>query len=306
MTANSISARRVETAVASADILGETPLWCDRSRKLWWIDIDGRLHQSFDPATGARHASSHDCQFLGSQALMADGSHLLAQDLRLSHRSSDDVPPGHFCEVENGPDNRLNDGRVDARGRLWIGTMDNQLHRPNGALYRVTGDGQVTRMFGDVIVTNGIAFAPDNRTLYFTDTRRFRTWAFDFDLDDGMIGNRRLFADYGASGDRPDGACVDVDGGLWTAFFSGGRVARYRPDGQIDTIIRLPVTNPTCLCFGGSDLKTLYVTTARKFLDQRQLDIESRAGHLLAVHGVAQGLSEHRFGFSSPGPTPPA
>ncbi|MGD5691058.1 SMP-30/gluconolactonase/LRE family protein, partial [Xanthomonas citri pv. citri] len=137
--------------------------------------------------------------------------------------------------------------------------MDNQLHRPNGSLYQVTGDGQVKRMFSDVIVTNGIAFAPDNRTLYFTDTRRFRTWAFDFDLDDGVIDNRRLFADYSASGERPDGACVDVDGGLWTAFFSGGRIARYRPDGQIDTIIPLPVTNPTCLCFGGDDLKTLFV-----------------------------------------------
>jgi sugar lactone lactonase YvrE len=84
-------------------------------------------------------------------------------------------------------------------------------------------------------------------------------------------------------------------GGLWTAFFSGSRVARYRPDGTIDTVITLPVTNPTCLCFGGSDLKTLYVTTARKFLDQQRLAIEPQAGHLLAIHGVAQGLPEHRF-----------
>jgi sugar lactone lactonase YvrE len=297
MTANSIPAFRVETAVPSADILGETPLWCDRSQKLWWIDIDGRLHQSFDPATGVHHVASHDCQFLGSQALTADGSHLLAQDLRISRRVSDKAPPAEFCEVESGLDNRLNDGRVDARGRLWIGTMDNQLHRPNGALYRVTGDGEVTRLFGDVIVTNGIAFSPDNRTLYFTDTRRHCTWVFDFDLDNGTIRNRRVFADYSASGERPDGACVDVAGGLWTAFFSGGRLVRYRPDGTIDTVIPLPVTNPTCLCFGGSDLKTLFVTTARKFLDPVQLSIEPQAGHLLAIHGVAQGLPEHRFLF---------
>jgi sugar lactone lactonase YvrE len=297
MTANAIPASRVETAVASADILGETPLWCDRSRKLWWIDIDGRLHQSFDPATGAHQIAAHDCQFLGSQALTADGSHLLAQDLCLSRRVSDKASPIEFCEVESGLDNRLNDGRVDARGRLWIGTMDNQLHRPNGALYRVTGDGEVTRLFGDVIVTNGIAFSPDNRTLYFTDTRRHCTWMFDFDLDDGVIRNRRVFADYSASGERPDGACVDVAGGLWTAFFSGGRLVRYRPDGTIDTVIPLPVTNPTCLCFGGGDLKTLFVTTARKFLDPEQLSIEPQAGHLLAIHGVAQGLPEHRFLF---------
>ncbi|QOZ69273.1 SMP-30/gluconolactonase/LRE family protein [Bradyrhizobium arachidis] len=294
MTVTSISPARVETAVASADILGETPLWCDRTGKLWWVDIDGRLHQSFDPATGAHQVSSYDCQFLGSQALTADGSHLLAQDLTLHRRSAD--APRPVTEVESGLDNRLNDGRVDARGRLWIGTMDNQLHRPNGSLYRVTADGEVMRIFGDVIVTNGIAFSPDNRTLYFTDTRRYCTWMFDFDLDDGVVRNRRLFADYSASQERPDGACVDVAGGLWTAFFSGGRLVRYRPDGQIDTVVPLPVTNPTCVCFGGSDLKTLFVTTARKFLDRQQLRVEPQAGHVLAIHGLAQGLTEHRFG----------
>src|SRR5205814_2577415 len=130
--------------------------------------------------------------------------------------------------------------RVDARGRLWIGTMDNELHRPNGSLYRVDGNGAVKRIFGDIIVTNGIAFSPDNCTFYFTDTRRYCTWCFDFDLDDGTISNRRLFADHSVSGERPDGASVDVHGGVWTAFFAAGRVVRYRPDGRIDTIIPLP------------------------------------------------------------------
>ncbi|MBR0828407.1 SMP-30/gluconolactonase/LRE family protein [Bradyrhizobium manausense] len=295
MTLNSIPAHKVETAVAASDILGETPLWCDRSRKLWWVDIDGRLHQSFDPATGEHQVRPYDCQFLGSQALTADGAHLLARDLSLHHRSADGYLSRQVCEVESGLDNRLNDGRVDARGRLWIGTMDNQLHRPNGSLYRVTGDGEVTPVFSDVIVTNGIAFSPDNRTLYFTDTRRYCTWQFDFDLDDGAIRNRRLFADYRSTQERPDGACVDNIGGLWTAFFSHGRVVRYRPDGRIDTVIPLPVTNPTCACFGGDDLKTLFVTTARKFLTPEQLSIEPQAGHVLAVHGIAQGLPEHRF-----------
>lgn len=167
--------------------------------------------------------------------------HLLAQDLRLYRRASDDDPPGQLCEVESGPDIRLNDGRVDARGRLWIGTMDNQLYRPNGALYRVDADGRTTRMFGDVIVTNGIAFSPDNRTLYFTDTRRYRTWQFDFDLDDGAISNRRLFADYSASGEarrrvhRRCGRTVDRillrrPGGA----LSAGRPDRYRHSGAGD------------------------------------------------------------------------
>src|SRR6476620_8938317 len=121
MAAHSIPAHRVETAVASADILGETPLWCDRTRKLWWLDIDGRLHQSFDPATGAHQVVPYACNFLCSQALTADGSHLLALDLSLHRRPSDGGALDQLCEVEHGPVNRLNDGRVDARGRLWIG-----------------------------------------------------------------------------------------------------------------------------------------------------------------------------------------
>ncbi|MVT50100.1 SMP-30/gluconolactonase/LRE family protein [Bradyrhizobium yuanmingense] len=294
MTSRMVAADRVEIAVPAGDVLGETPLWCGRSGKLWWIDIDRQLHQSFDAATGAHETVHHDCRFLGSQALTSDGAHILAQDLSLFRRDAASDLTSRLCEVETGLDNRLNDGRVDARGRLWIGTMDNELHRPNGSLYRVDGSA-VARMFGDVIVTNGIAFSPDNRTLYFTDTRRYRTWSFDFDLDDGTIGDRKLFADYAASGERPDGTCVDVDGGLWTAFFSGGRVVRYRPDGRIDTIVPLPVTNPTCVCFGGNDYKTMFVTSARKFLDTGQLSSEPEAGHLLAIHGLAQGLPEHRF-----------
>ena len=299
MAARIIAADRIEAVVPASDVLGETPLWCGQSGKLWWVDIDRQLHQSFDPLTSRHEIIRHDCRFLGSQALAADGSHILAHDLSLFRRDPANGLSSCFCGVETGLDNRLNDGRVDARGRLWIGTMDNALHRPNGSLYRVGGDGAVTRMFGDIIVTNGVAFSPDNRTLYFTDTRRYRTWCFDFDLDDGAISNRKLFADYATSGERPDGACVDIDGGLWTAFFSGSRIARYRPDGRIDTIIPLSVTNPTCVCFGGRDLTTMYVTTARKFLDPLQLSREPNAGHLLAIDGVAQGLPEHRFLASS-------
>ena len=200
--------------------------------------------------------------------------------------------------MEHGLDNRLNDGRVDPRGRFWVGTMDNQLHRPNGALYRVDADGSVHRMLDGVIVSNGIAFAPDGKTLYFTDTRRYCTWRFDVDLDDGTLSNRRVFADCSASGARPDGACVDADGCVWTAFFAGNRVVRHRPDGTIDVVVPMPVTNPTCVCFGGADLRTLYVTSATKFLTPEQRAAEPLAGSLFAISGLAQGLPEHRFRFT--------
>lgn len=292
-----IDSRRVECVLRGDDQLGETPLWCERKQRLWWLDIERPKLQWFDPASGHHEAVAQRCTFLGSQALCGDGSHLLALDLEVHRLARPSDEPSLLARVEQGVDNRLNDGRVDARGRLWIGTMDNQLHRPTGALYRVDPDGAVQRMLDDVIVSNGIAFAPDQRTMYFTDTRRYRTWCFDFDVDAGRISNRRLFADYSASKDRPDGACVDVDGGIWTAFFAGGRVVRYRPDGTIDLVVPLPVTNPTCLCFGGSDLRTLFVTTATKFLTPQQRAAEPLAGSLLAIHGLAQGMPEHRFGM---------
>lgn len=292
-----VDPRRVECVVRGSDQLGETPLWCDRERLLWWLDIEQPRVQSFDPASGRHEAQRQDTTYLGSLALGDDGAQLLALDLALFRRDrSGALAP--FAVVEKGADNRLNDGRVDARGRFWVGTMDNQLHRPNGALYRVDGDGSVHRVLDDVIVSNGIAFAPDQRTMYFTDTRRYQTWRFDFDVEAGAISNRRLFADYSGSRERPDGACVDVDGGLWTAFFAGGRVVRYRPDGVIDVVVPVPVSNPTCVCFGGADLRTLYITTAAKFLSAGQRASEPLAGSLLAVHGLAQGLPEHRFRFT--------
>lgn len=286
----------IECVVNGQDQLGETPLWCDSTQKLWWLDIERPKLQSFDPATGNHTSLDMPGTYLGSQALTKSGHRLLATDLSLELFDLETASSTPLATVETGLDNRLNDGRVDSRGRLWIGTMDNQLHRPNGGLYRVDPDGTVTKFASDVIVSNGIAFSPDGDTLYFTDTRRHMSWAFDLDVDDGVITNRRLLADYSATGDRPDGACVDVDGCLWAAFFAGGCIVRYRPDGVIDRTIRLPVTNPTCLCFGGGDLKTLFVTSATKFLSPEVLAEEPLAGALLAIEGVGQGLPENRFG----------
>lgn len=294
-----VDSSKVDCAVRAADQLGETPLWCEREKKLWWLDIERPKLQSFDPATGVHVVHPFDATFLGSQALGDDGSHLLALDLALHRHPRSAELNAPFARVERDLDNRLNDGRVDARGRFWVGTMDNQLHRPSGSLYRVDPDGTIEQIFDGIVVSNGIAFSPDSKFLYFTDTRRHLTWRFGFDLEDGRVFDRQLFADYSGSGDRPDGACVDVDGGIWTAFFAGGRIVRYRPDGAIDLVLPVPVTNPTCVCFGGTDFKTLYITTATKFLTPEQRKQEPLAGSVLAIHGIGQGSSEHRFGFSA-------
>ncbi|PRX06563.1 UNVERIFIED_ORG: sugar lactone lactonase YvrE [Martelella mediterranea] len=279
--------------------LGETPLWCEQTQRLVWIDIEDPQFWQLDPLTGEAFSRAQPCTYLGGQALTRSGKHLVARDLDLVLLDPQTGVSEPFARVpdENFPATRLNDGRVDRNGRLWIGTMDNGLKDGLGSLYRVDPDGSFTAFYDDVIVSNGIAFDPDGRHMYFTDTRRHLTWKITLDEAGERPVSRTVFADYTAGGERPDGACVDTDGCLWQAFFAGGAVVRYTPDGRIDRRISLPVTNPTCLCFGGPDYKTLFVTTAFKFLSEEQLAKEPLAGSVFAITGAGQGLAEHRFCF---------
>lgn len=285
----------VHLAVAASDDLGETPLWCDRTNRVWWIDVGGCRLQSLDPASGAHEVYPIECDALGCLALTESGRFLVARDNSLDLFDLASGAQARVAEIPEHARTRLNDGRVDGSGRLWIGTLAHDLTEPIGAFYRVDPGGAVTCQFGEVIVTNGTAISPDQHRLWFTDTRRYMTWVFDLHAD-GQLSNRRVFADHTATRFRPDGAAVDADGCLWQALFGAGRILRYRPDGTIDRILSVPVTNPTCIAFGGRDLTTLYVTTARRFLSHADLATQPLAGALLAIEGVGEGLPENRFG----------
>jgi sugar lactone lactonase YvrE len=297
MSASHPIAPNLRCVLPGADILGETPLWCERTQTLYWLDIDGGRLQRFHPATGRHDAFTFEGRYVGSLALTrTPGTVLLAIDaaLYLFELAGGDLRLLNHVEPAE-LDTRLNDGRCDAQGRFWVGTMDNQLHRPNGALYRIDADGSVHRQFGEVIVTNTIALSPVQDTLYFSDTRRFTTWQFGI-KPDGSLGERRVFVDHTATKSRPDGACIDSQGYMWNAIFGASRIARISPEGEIVQTIELPVTNPTCACLGGPDFRTLYITTARKFLNRTQLRNEPLAGSLLAIDVEVPGLPEHRFG----------
>ena len=293
-----MQASTIRCLVPGQDVLGETPLWCERTQSLLWLDIDGGRLQRFHPASGRHDTWAFEERHVGTLALTQDpGRVLLGIDLGLHLFDLGTGDRRLLCQVEPPDlDNRLNDGRCDARGRFWVGTMDNRLHRPNGAFYRVDPDGGVRRLFGDVIVSNTVAFAPDQATLYFSDTRRCVTWRFALDLDAGTLGPRQVFVDHGSTQTRPDGACVDAEGCVWTALFAAGRVVRYAPDGSVDRVLDVPVTNPTCVCLAGPELKTLVITTARKFLDRARLRLEPLAGSVLAADVDVPGLPEQRFG----------
>ena len=214
---------------------------------------------AFDPATGANRVWPMP-EEVGSFALREGGGLIAA--LR-SGFALIDLDSGHIERLidpeADRPENRFNDGRCDRRGRFWAGTMNEPRDARSGALYRLDPDHRCQRMADDVMVANGLAFSPDDRVMYWSDSRALTIWAFDFDAASGTLANRRIFARLAPHQGGPDGAAVDAEGGYWSACYRGARVMRFRPDGTIERKIRLPVSRVTMCAFGGPDLRTVYL-----------------------------------------------
>lgn len=287
--------RQVTCVLDARADLGECPRWDDRTRRLYWVDIPARTLHRFDPQTGLDEARTVD-QPTACLALTGDGGLILAMKdgyARLGTFDGIPAPLGEQVEKDR-PDNRFNDGRCDARGRFWAGTVDGTKQHGNGALYRLAGSA-VTAMADGFMTTNGIAFSPDSRTLYLADTPRHVIYAYDFDLDSGRIGNRREFHRFPLGLGRPDGASVDAEGCYWTALYDGGRVVRLSPAGEILEEVAIPARNCTMIAFGGPDLKTAYVTTARQKLDAEELARHPHSGGVFSFQVDVPGLPETRY-----------
>jgi sugar lactone lactonase YvrE len=287
----------IRCAVEAHDALGECCLWCPTTGRVWWLDIREPCLQSYDPASGEHRVFALPGRHCGCAALRASGGLVLALDNGLHGFDPATGALEFLCHAEpDQPGNRYNDGRCDRRGRLWIGTMDIDIRRPSGGFYRVGADRSVLRRFDGITVPNSTAFSPDDRTLYFADTPRHLIWAFDFDLDTGTIANRRIFADLTGRKGLPDGSCIDAEGFLWNAEYGGSQLTRYAPDGRADRTIELPVPNPTCCCFGGEALDTLYVTSAIPATHAAGRPPAAIEGALLALDVGVRGLPEAPFG----------
>jgi sugar lactone lactonase YvrE len=192
---------------------------------------------------------------------------------------------------------RINDGGADAAGRLWLGTMDKTgMGQPIGALYCLSADRSLRKVRSDVRVPNGINFSPDGRTFYFTDSRTRTVEACDYDPGTGQSGTTRAFGRY-PDGEIPDGSCVDAEGALWIAIVGGARLERRLPDGTLDTVVELPVSRPTMPMLGGSDRRTLFVTSQRRFLSAEQLARETLAGDLLMVRADVPAAAARAVAF---------
>jgi sugar lactone lactonase YvrE len=245
--------------------LGESPVWSAQAGLLVFIDITGRRLHRFEPRSQRHELDALD-EDIGCVAPAKGGGYVAG--LRSGLWLLDAAGGKQRCLADNPQNiatNRFNDGRVDPRGRYFSGTLDETKSAGNAGLYRYDRRG-LSQVMDGIMTSNGLAFSPDGRTLYFSDTPRFVIYRFDYDPDSGETANRRVFARIEPTASdrgRPDGAAVDVDGCYWSALYEGSRVRRYDPDGKVMADYPVPALNVTMPAFGGADMKTLFVTTAR-------------------------------------------
>ena len=281
-------------AVPGPDYLGEGPVWDDCRGELIRVDISGRLVHRWSPTTGLATSFTTPGD-VGAAVLCEDGALILAVELELWR--VDAAGEWMFlAEAEATPSVRFNDCRADPRGRLWAGTLHRERQAGAAALYRLDSGGELTLVLPERTISNGIGWSPAGTTMYYIDSTTQRILEFDYDLDSGQLGDHRIFADVEPTDGLPDGLTVDAEGGVWVCLFGGGRVRRYRPDGTLHEDIMLPLSNPTCPAFGGADLGTLYITTARHRLTDEQLAREPLAGAVLQLGDVGvAGRLPYRF-----------
>lgn len=290
---SSVVQRPVDVAVRGSDMLGECPLWDDQTGTLFWVDGRAPALCRWQPGAEPRRWALPE--IIGSFAFRARGGLLLALQTGVFTFDLDTGALAVFARPEaDRPNNRFNDGRCDRQGRFWTGSMSTVSREPHGSLYRVEGDGRSACLLDGLIVPNSIAWSPDGATMYLADTYRCSIWAFDFDAAHGIVSNRRLFSE-SRGPNRPDGSAVDAHGCVWNCEYAGGRVVRYTPSGEVDCAVTVPADNPTCCAFGDSDLRTLYITSARQRLSADELARQPEAGSVFAVRTEVSGLPEVRF-----------
>ncbi len=285
----------VTCVLDAAAELGEGPVWDPAQQCLWWVNILAPSINRFDPVRGSSEAIEVP-DLVGALALRIQGGLVLA--LRDGFYRFD--PDSRHAEVivrpqEMQPGDRFNDGKCDRQGRFWAGTMDHEEGEARGDLYRLDRDDTVKRFPAGFVVTNGLGWSPDNKTMYFTDSAGRTIYAYDFDAATGDIEKRRIFARVDDDAGVPDGLTVDADGFVWGAHWDGWRVTRYDPTGQVERVVRLPVPRVTSCAFGGADLDVLYITSARIGLDAAALAEAPLAGGIFAMQPGVKGLIEPRF-----------
>lgn len=289
----------IQCVCKSQDGLGECPIWVEEERSLYWSDHLGPTMKRLNVETNELKVWSMPEQ-VGSFAFRQRGGIIAGTNSGFCAIDLENEGFENVVDPEaNMPNNRFNDGKIDRRGRYWCGSMDARIKEKTAYIYRLNPDFACRKMAEDFtfICSNGIAFSPDDKRMYFGDTQGGMVYVFDFDIEEGRISNQRGF--FSTADRRPgmvDGATVDSDGYYWFALVRGGKILRLDPNGRLDREIDMPVPSPTCVTFGGGNYETLYVTTAQAFLSPEVIAEFPQSGDLFAIHGLgARGFPEPKF-----------
>ena len=284
------------TCVAQTeDVLGEGVIWNPAERRLYWVDAYGPMIRRYDPNTGDVQSWKMP-EIIGSLVFDRTGGIVAGLQSGFCRVSLDPVAVEQVVNPQPGPDVIFNDGKCDRRGRYLVGTMDRNFAPGAGVLWRLDPDWSTHRLDDGITVSNGLAWSPDDETMYFADTRALMVYAYDYDVETGNVDNKRIFFRTDDMIGRVDGATVDRDGNYWCAMIHDGSICCFGPKGRLERRIELPVKHPTMCTFGGPDLDVLYVATSRRFLDEAALRGQPLAGGLFAVTGTgAKGLAEPFF-----------
>ena len=287
------------------DAVGESPVWSVAEQALYWVDIEAPALRRWSMADG-QLTSWAAPERIACVALHANGGLIAGMETGVFH-----VRPGAAglldCTLlamvhHPEPGMRFNDGRCDRQGRFWAGTMvrDMSLARPAGGLYRTDADGLSAPQVQGLVTQNGLAFSPDGRTMYLSDSHPTVQTIWTLPLhDDGSVGERRLFVDMKDLPGRPDGAAVDAEGCYWICANDAGLVHRFTPDGRLDRSIRVPASKPAMCSFGGPDLDQLFITSIRP--GQPVGDDVAHGGAVFVTRPGVCGLPETSFASTTPG-----
>lgn len=278
------------------NLLGESPLWCPKTKLLYWVDIKGKSIHSYSP--GKKIVQSYPTPGeVSCLALDQKGQLIAGMGKSIIRIELEDPPVIKLLDKvdELIPNNRCNDGKCDRLGRFWIGTMDNNEEKKTGSLYCFSNDKSLKKILSNFVIVNGIGWSPDNTIMYVTDSVNRTIYSFDYDLELGQMKSQRVFALINKKDGYPDGLTVDSKGNVWSAHWDGWKISCYRPDGKINKIIEMPVPRPTSCIFGGENMRSLYVTSSSYRLSEKEMLESPLSGGIFEIDTSTEGLIETEF-----------